>query len=287
MGSPRHFLDSGAFSLWTKALVHYKSGGTRWGYYDSDEFMEYMDNYISFVKEHAGALDLYANLDVIGNAELTYRNQKFLEKKGLAPVPVVHLGSDPKWLRRYRGEGYDIIGLGGLVGKAVRRGWLDSVFDSICDGPRRTPSVRLHGFGIVNHWALVRYPWYSVDSAAWIKEAGRWGAVFVPHKRGGRFVFQTSPYKILMATTVLKSRHYQKGHGRSGNAHFQSLSVIEKKTVTEWLERIGQRMDGEEGLSSSADARSVANLKFFQELAKSLPEYPWSFRGIVNKGFPV
>ena len=59
------FLDSGAFSAW--------SSGTNIS----------MDDYIDFIIENKQYITVYSNLDVIGDAEATWRNQSLMERKGL------------------------------------------------------------------------------------------------------------------------------------------------------------------------------------------------------------
>src|SRR5690606_5885633 len=98
------FLDSGAFSFHSESLKYWKAkkGRDRWKYYHTREFKEKLDEYANFIKKHMKEYNfLYANLDVIGNPELTWRNQKYLEEEhNLSPIPVIHKG-DIKWLDFY------------------------------------------------------------------------------------------------------------------------------------------------------------------------------------------
>ena len=90
------FLDSGAFSAMTQ--------GVKIDIYE----------YIDFIKEHEDVLEVYANLDVIGSAEGTWKNQMIMEEAGLKPLPVFHYGEDEKMastvstsrLRIHRSWGY-------------------------------------------------------------------------------------------------------------------------------------------------------------------------------------
>lgn len=273
---PKHFLDSGAFTIRTEAARYAKQHGTApYAYYDTEAFWDYMRSYVRFVQRYAAGIDLYANVDVIPNPELSWRNQCWLEKRGLKPVPVVHFGTDLKWLQKYLDRGDPVIGFGGLVGKtAVARAWLDRAFALVC-GPDGLPRTQLHGFGIVNWWMLMRYPWASVDSAAWIKEAGRWGNVFVPHQRGGEFVFDEAPYKVMFGVS-----------GLSAQVHYLELSRREKVVIEAWLEKIGTRVgefhpDGSmktSGVLTNYLERGAANIDFFEHLTASLPDYPWAFQ---------
>ena len=196
-----HFLDSGSFTMWTKARDYAQQHNCgEWEFYDTEEFWTYMANYVEFVKEYSLGIDLCANIDVLpfklkrgtppsgmDSYSLSYRNLKWLEKQGLNPVPVVHYGEPSltinKWLRVYVEEGYQLIALGGLVGSITKDAcdeWIDSCFKFVTvDGH---PQVDFHGFGITSHRHFLRYPWYSVDSTSWTKKGG-FGSVIVPRYR--------------------------------------------------------------------------------------------------------
>jgi hypothetical protein len=285
-----HFLDSGAFTLWTLAEKYGKEHNCdETKFYYTREHWDYIDQYAEFVKANRIAIDLYANVDAIGHADLTYRNQKYLEKKhGLKPVPVVHYPTDLNWLRRYMDEGYDLIGLGGLVGHMAQdscRGWIDRCFDLVCDQPSRLPKVRLHGFGVTSYELMIRYPWWSVDSTSWTK-IGAFGSILVPHKRGDKFVFTEQPYTIKVAW---------ESPSRKGDWHIFTVPDSIKVIIDEWLDLIGIPLgkvdrDGniiEYGVITRHTERRSANLLFFEQMRSSLPEYPWPFRSKRRKGFGV
>lgn len=275
-----HFLDSGAFTLWTTALkYHQETGCGRWDYYDTPEFWEYMDNYASFIKKYKIAIDLYANVDAINNPEITWRNQKYLEEKhGLLPVPVVHFGTDISWLKKYMEENYKIIGLGGLVGSTAKKGcrdWIDKCFDFVCNQPSRLPKVKIHGFGVTSYKFLLRYPWWSVDSAAWDKIAS-FGGICIPHKRRGKFIFTENPYimKVSIEAPQLKTK-----------SHVLNLTKKEQEIIQDWLDYIDIPLGSldkkgkviEKGIVTFHVYRRIANLYFYDMMAKSLPKYPWPF----------
>jgi len=277
-----HFLDSGAFSLWTKAFEYHKEKGCgRWDYYETDEFWEYVDNYANFIIKYKAGIDLYANIDVIPHPELTWRNQQYMEKEyGLKPVPVVHYGTDLKWLRMYMDKGYKIIGLGGLVGSSMKKScmsWIDDCFDMICDTPDRLPKVKIHGFGVSSYRYLLRYPWWSVDSAAWDKIAS-FGGICVPHKRDGKFVFTEPPYilKVSMESPDRKSKR----------SHVLNLSKNEQKIIIDWLAEIDIPLGSlddkgevdEKGVVTYHVYRRIANLYFYDRMVKTLPKWPWPFK---------
>ncbi len=276
-----HFLDSGAYSQKTKALKYFKQTGDRWGYYDSPEFWEYMQEYVNYVKRHEIALDLYANIDVIGNAELSWRNQQWLEAKGIKPLPVIHFGTDPdlKWLKHYIALKYPVIGLGGMAVTGQRRygtrKWLQKCFEHICNNKQHLPCVKIHGFGLTDYRMMVRYPFFSTDSTTWIKR-GAFGEILVPkyNSKTKSFVFNRQPYILGVSK---KHRAYH-----SGGTHLLALPKEERKRVYKWLKEI--EIDASL-LSTSNKERTCANTRFFCRLQDSVPKWPWAFKKKVDKGF--
>jgi hypothetical protein len=285
-----HFLDSGAFTLWTTSAKYATENGCgRWDYYETPEFWAYMKAYVKFVKEHDVSVDLHANVDVIGNPELTWRNQRWLEKKGLVPVPVVHYKTDLRWLRHYMDKGYKLIGLGGLVGSTAEdscKGWIDRCFDLVCDQPSRLPQVRLHGFGVTSYKLMLRYPWWSVDSTSWTK-IGAYGGIMVPHKRRGQFIFDEQPYLIKVSSEAKETKKL--------GQHYLTLTRAERDIVKEWLDEIGIPLGAinskgevtEYGVITRHIERRAANCLYFHRMQQSLPQYPWPFRSTRRKGLGV
>src|SRR5690606_9159955 len=108
-------------------------------------------------------VDCYANLDAIGNPDISYRNLKYLEDKhGLNPVPVISAGADHKWLKKHIKDGYEFIAFGGLARTSTRdhiRTWLNSSFEIVCSTKNRLPKVKVHGFGITYPYMMWTYPW--------------------------------------------------------------------------------------------------------------------------------
>lgn len=283
------FLDSGAHSLYTREVIKtkHKKG---YAFYETQEFWDYVDAYAAFVKKYKKYIDYYANVDVIFNPEMSWKVQKYLENEhGLRPVPVIHYGTPLKWLTKHLETGYDLIGLGGLGQEATAglyRKWADSVFTELCPKPHHLPVVRTHGFAMTAYRLLIRYPWWSVDSATWTK-VGAFGGIMLPHKRQGKFTFEEEPYNICMS----QDSPAVKINGK----HYKTLSRPERAIVAEWLELIGVPMgktapDGEiieYGVMNRHSERKIANLLFFERLRAWLPPYPWPFKHTENrkKGF--
>jgi hypothetical protein len=286
LGVRWHFLDSGAFTMqtWAKEWQARTKAPDRWGYYDTAEHWEYVDAYCRFVIEHMDGIDYFAGVDAIGHPGLSYRNQKYVERRWkIEPVPVVHTNTDISWVRRYVEEGYTFIGLGSAVdkvGSSGMRDWMDRVFEYVCDTPDRTPRVRVHGFGVTRFSLFTRYPWYSVDSASWTK-VGAYGGILVPHFRGGRFVFTQNPY-------VMKVADESPDKGKAGG-HYANLPPLQKRLVRRWLDYCGLPLGDENhpGVVNDHCIRKDACVQFFEGLAAAVPAYPWAWRPRILKGLGI
>lgn len=142
------FLDSGAFTAFTQGR-------------EID-----IDHYIGTIKKIG--IPYYAGLDVIGDWQATAKNIKYMEDKGLSPIPAFHFGSPIEELERMLDK-YDYIALGGLVPHAANRkkleAWLDKCFSVIV---KHKPLRKIHLFGINSLWAWKRYPIYSADATSWV-----------------------------------------------------------------------------------------------------------------------
>lgn len=203
------FLDSGAFSAKTKGIEIN------------------IQDYISFIKENEDYIDVYANLDVIGDAEATWVNQKIMENSGLHPLPVFHIGENISYL--YKCMQYEYFCLGGIakVSSQERRNWLDMCFNIICDSCDGTPKNKVHGFGMTSIEMMVRFPWFSVDSTSWVL-IGRFGGVYIPQKKNGKYVYNENPFKINVSNRSPNTK--QEGQ------HFSTMTKIEQKIILEYLE---------------------------------------------------
>ena len=203
------FLDSGAYSAFTKGI--------------SIDIQEY----IKFIKENIEYLTIYANLDCIGDAEASLKNQKIMEEAGLHPIPCYHMNEEEKYLRYYL-DNYEYIALGGMVGASKKDlgPWLDWCWDKICTAPSYLPTHKVHAFGMTSHDLMVRYPWYSVDSTSWVM-TGRFGAVYVPKKKSGRYDYLQNPMKINISNRSPKNE--EEGQ------HYSTLSLMEQKEIFEYF----------------------------------------------------
>lgn len=274
-----HFLDSGAFSLKRIFLQQQKKTGlSEEAFYDSDTFWKYIDGYAKFIKEYKAAIDLYANVDVIGNPKLTYRNQKYLEDQhGLKPIPVVHLGSKMKHLRRYIDEGYKLIGLGGLVRRITRpttQDWLDKCFRIICPPPYYLPVVKVHGFGMTRVGFFYRYPWWSVDATT-VEQMSRWGKILIPRWIKGEYKYETDSGKNYYCIAMNKRVKTHKMHRWTNY-----LSPMYKIKIQKWLDYINESKMYNKHLGFADEANNelkAANYFYYMKMLDDIPNWPFDF----------
>ena len=262
------FMDSGAFSVFSSGSV-------------IDIYQ-----YIDFIKEHKEVITVYANLDVIGDAEATWRNQEIMEKHGLSPLPIYHLGDDSKYLDRCLD--YDYMGVGGLAGRKAshtqRRFFLDRCFNKLCD-PDGMPKIRVHGFGMTFVVLMRRYPWYSVDSKSWL-DYSTYGHVIYPPEKNGDWCYSVNfncarvsvrPYPTNKFSMV--SNLNQPGK-KLFDRYISEKGFVIGKSVMEG----GEEVIIEPGLCNDHKLRNQLNAIYFVDFIKTLPKWPWAFQKNI-KGF--
>jgi|SRR3990172_1892648 len=214
------FLDSGAFTAMTTG------------------HQIRLHDYIRYVQEHQDELELYANLDVIGDAKGTYENQQAMEKVGLNPLPAYHYGEDLTYLQMYCST-HEYIALGGVAGRnwTYQRweDWYREVFAFF-------PHQKFHAFGVTSPYILARFPFYSADSAAWIR-TDIYGAVLTPW--GG--------YSASERT-------------RDKPDHLLNLTGHEGEMVRQWLQ--DEHSLTPEHLIEDPALRTRLNLKWFAEFER-------------------
>lgn len=186
----RLFMDSGAPTFYNSFSRKFKGPmmGTslknrkydNFDYVYSEEFQQYTQDYIDFLKKESSNFFVYANLDVINNAELTWQQQLLLEQNGLSPAPVFHIGSPEKYLERYV-DNYDYIAIAGMSGNSKKDVFpmLDYLFKKYIMDDKGKPRVKVHGLAATSLPLMQRYPWYSVDSSTCLKLA-IYGNILIP-----------------------------------------------------------------------------------------------------------
>lgn len=277
------FMDSGAHGLYSEYIIkkQHKEG---YAWFETSEFTDYLDKYASFIKEHEEYLELYANVDVIFNPELTWKSQQYLEQEhGLKPIPVIHFNTPLKWLERYLKKGYEYIALGGL-GQEARASdyvrWADQAFNIICDQASRMPVCKVHGFAMTAYKLMRRYPWYSVDSTSWILYAS-YGGIIIPPKENGVWTYN-KPFQTVKVT----SRTNMSGAPTFSMTMAKGTSL--ESMVNEYIADKGyvmgeSKIENDEevvitpGLCNQSMQRCELNAEYFLDFRNSLPEWPWAF----------
>ena len=143
---------------------------------------------------------------------------------------------------------------------------------------------------------------------------GRTGAIYVPKEKDGKWIYDDRTWKITVSNkspktkdvgqhlntltkkqqeVVLKYIH-EKGH-KIGKSKIIEVSQnhelkdnerwFEKKPTDETKKRKLEIIE-EKGLSNTYQLRDEINIKYFLDLEKSIPEWPWPFK-IKRKGFQL
>ncbi|RLF30300.1 MAG: hypothetical protein DRN14_00145 [Thermoplasmata archaeon] len=300
-------MDSGAFSVWTKGS-------------EVD-----LDAYIEFCKDHLDVIDVIVALDVIPgrpgdkasltrenietSCELGWKNYQRMLKAGL-PVekvlPVFHQNDDFKWLRRFIRRGVPYFGISPANDRTSyqRQLWLDQCMRIVCDD-KGMPKAKFHGFAVTSVPLMLRYPWYSCDSASWLRCA-MYGGVMIPWTEpDGERNYLKTPRVVNFSTK--NDLRKEKG------AHYDSMNAAHKKQVDKYLKDMGvvigkssyRREErkykvsarGEEnifcrhedhvivekievaGVSNSVAVRAVVNMRYMEEVEKRI-EWPRPFKSM-------
>ena len=175
MSNNKLFIDSGAYSAWSK-----------------NKPID-VDDYIKFINENTDKFTLFASVDDIPGElrrkptlweqrespakswhNYLYMREQVKDKDKL--LPVFHIGEDFRHLQNmldatFSGEHIPYIGLGGTVGLActVKEDWYKQCFKIIQQSSNA--NVKVHAFGMTNLEILENYPFESADSTTWLMAA--------------------------------------------------------------------------------------------------------------------
>lgn len=265
-------LDSAAFSVWTRGLT-----------LDLDEYADYCHQAFE-----DGIITAAASVDVIpgefgrvpspeeaiASASKGWENYLYLVEERKLPthkmLHIFHQGEDIKWLETLMQYNDDYVKSGGdplYIGLSPANDrttkqkalWLDKIMPYLTNSDG-SAKVKWHGFGVTAVDLMKRYPWFTVDSTAWMR-AGAYGAVKVPQ------FSKAHPYldsKLIVSVT--------EGTGMSqANKHYSSFSAREQRAVRDYLKSIGLSIeavgqDEKEGVA----ARQKANIIFWKRMEKEL-----------------
>jgi len=277
------FLDSGAYSAFTQ----------------KKEIK--ITEYIEYIKNNEDVIDIYANLDVIGSAKDSWKNQRIMEKAGLQPLPVFHVEDKFKYLEKCIAE-YPYFCIGGMAtgySSFERTSFLDRCFAAMnVDG---VPLNKIHGFGMTSFSLMWRYPWYSVDSTSWALTSAM-GAIFVPRHRAGVWVYTEKEWKIDVsirnsskkssyAYLPVKSKELilryisEKGFslGKSELKNVPSNYIL--KDNERWSDKKSRAVEVivEHGICNCHKQRYALNILYYQELADIISKTPYNIKFLQKK----
>jgi len=233
------FLDSGAYSAWSQNIEIN------------------IDEYIKFIKDNHECISQYAVLDVIGDAQGTLNNQRYMEAEGLNPIPCFHYGEDEMYLREYLKQ-HNYIALGGMVKRPRNQVgyWLDEIWEKYFVNRDGTAKLKIHGFGMTSVSFMKRYPWYSVDSTSWVL-TGRFGCVYC----------DIGDYNKVAISN--------KGNIEN-SAHYYQLGKNSQEHIREYFINLGEGYTIEE-LAEDYQKRDEVNIIYFLNLEKYLTDNPPRF----------
>ena len=298
----RIFLDSGAPTLYHKYARAAESSAVKSGmmgshlkdrkhdnfdWLDNPDYLAYREQYAQYIIDHEDQLEVYTNLDIVNNAEATWENQQYFEAKGLKPLPVWHFGSDIRWLKHYIRMGYDYIGIGGLVPNpyTTLRPALDEVFQRYLCDTDGTPFIRVHGFAATSIPLMCRYPWYSVDSASWIKYAA-FGGIMIPSAVRGVPKYTERPYKINVSgkspLQKKKDQHITNIGSPALEKYLLDYIADQGFVLGESVFEDGKEIVVEPGLVNRPEIRCQFNALYYMGLRDELPVWPWPFKAATG-----
>lgn len=317
------FLDCGGPSIYNLFVRKFKVGnkvhtGSKlsdrkhddFSFLKTSEYKKYRQKYANFLKENHKKFETIINLDIINNPEATWENQKWFEKQGLDVTPVWHYGTDIKWLENYMTKGYKHIALGGLHPTPFKelKEPLDDIWIKYWLDKRGYPKVKVHGFAVTGPKLIYRYPWWSVDSTSWVK-LGLFGCVTIPKQKYGKSDYKTFPMVIFLSVRATESY-------RKNSKHIDAMPEVERNKIIEFIHKKGFKLGHsdikkvslgyklkpgeylikqykdhstieivkEEGLRNNGFLRDTFNAMYYQDLAASVPKWPWKAKFYKDKG---
>lgn len=232
------FLDSGAYTAFNKGLeidVH---------------------EYSKFVVKYGHLFNVIASLDVKGNPEKSWENQKIMESYGLHPLPAYHIGEDLSWFHKYL-DNYEYFGIGTSV-EPYHSDRLRREFEQLF---RIAPDHKFHGYGMTDTRWCAWFPWHTVDSLSWCL-SGAYGSI--------KFWDKTLGKTIIAVVTLLDKprKKYAQNH---------ILNWGSKKERIEFIDRVKKLNLDYKRVSSENYARCVVNLAYYLDFADWINEKPVKF----------
>jgi hypothetical protein len=302
-------MDSGAFSVWNRGRSIN------------------VEDYTQFCLEHLDVMDYVVSLDVIPGkpndkrsltsaainraCEGGWDNYQYMLQAGIPKeilLPVYHQNDPIEWLEKFMEEGVPYFGISPANDRTShqRQLWLDTCMEVVCERDGM-PMAKFHGFAVTSLKLMFRYPWFSADSASWLKCAIYGGVMMARGKADGGFDFERTPKVVCVSNKSPKM-------GDKG-AHFKSLDKFSRERFLYYLDMMGvcygesnyrkepldyKHTEGREnpfakkkdhqvieevllpGVSNSVSCRSLLNKKFFERVQKTM-KWPRPFEHLDRR----
>lgn len=320
------FMDSGAYGLFNQKVLKVQTeevigkhgrvlerreGGfasaTDYSWFDlkpGSDLRKYLATYANIIKKCPPETDtMFVNVDAIKNPVKSYEiHQFFLKEYGVWLVPVVHYGASLKQTEKYlQDKRCDFLGMGGLghqTNIAAYCKWADMIYKHICPASNKfKPLVRTHGFAMTAYQLICRYPWWSVDSATWVKAAA-YGWLILPPWRDGVWRFDLPYFKVNISRKPMDGRKEKfwwwakrKTAQQTKNRHLDNSPLAIIEMVAAWLKQSGIPIGSfdqhgnitEVGACSSGTILAQANMHYFKLLEESRPVWPYPLDEKIRK----
>jgi hypothetical protein len=167
----RIFIDSGAFSVWTKGAK-----------VDLGEYLAFCKQIMGIAKCQV----VFAALDVIPGkkngpnptgqeiaraCDEGWNNYQTMKQEGIPCLMTFHQYEHQKWLTRIADDS-DYFAVAPRKSRDVttdqKRKFLEQVFDEF-KGKDSMPTKKIHGLGVSSSAFMGQFPFYSVDNTAWLQ----------------------------------------------------------------------------------------------------------------------
>lgn len=172
-GFPEIIIDSGGYQLQVGVATRLYAEGDVTGKKKFknpriDTYAMWLSDILPSHPEISG----YFNLDILGDGMATLENQFAMEKYGIKPIPIWHLGEGEEYLDYYRNN-YEYISVGGLIAGSASKKQLKQL-TTLLNQKYPGPNYHYFGIGITGTSVFQEARPYSVDFSTW-SNAARFG----------------------------------------------------------------------------------------------------------------
>ena len=257
LGLKSLFLDSGAFSSWSRQLDITKERFADFCLKIQDQVTAIAS--LDVIPGQPGIIPSQNEIDIA--AQKGWDNYQYLLDKGVDDKKLLHTyhqGEDLKWLQKIVDSKANQIGISPANDQreSSRMVWLDNCM-SIITSSTGKPLVKFHGFAATSSTLLLRYPWYSADSASWLV-LPIYGKLFFPGFENNKENYLISPNPLIVT---------QAKRAKKDITHINELGECEKTNIKNYVEGCGESI---ETIANSNNARQKVSLCFWSRFAEAV-----------------